>query len=324
MNKLIISLVMSLFLAAPATALAVDETATSGIQNEVKEKQEIKTGGKQEMKDVKENVKMELKERKANTAATLKEQKANTAATLKEQKANTAATLKEQKANTVAELKAAAERKREAFKASVEQKRAEFEKIKEAKITEVKSKAEAARIQLKEKLGKIKDERKKAVVEKINNQIAELNTRQMNHFSNLLDQLDKILVKINERVEIVAVNGRDVTLARTAMENARTAIAAAREAIVVQSGKVYAIGITTEDKLGADVGKTRQLVHTDIVGVREKVKAAREAVHKAAVTLAQIPRVDELGNLPAGGTAAPVNVNESATPTESAVPEANQ
>ena len=56
-----------------------------------------------------------------------------------------------------------------------------------------------------------------------------------------------------------------------------------------------------ETTLRSDVGKTRQALREDFVVVRDKVKAVRAAVRKAAVTLAQIPWVDEV-EVPTGST----------------------
>jgi len=42
------------------------------------------------------------------------------------------------------------------------------------------------------------------------------------------------------------------------------------------------------------VGKIRQALYNDLMAVQKTVKAVQEAVRKAATTLAQIPKVDEL------------------------------
>ena len=82
----------------------------------------------------------------------------------------------------------------------MERVKGEFKNKVEAKREEVKSKIEAKRGELKEKLGKIKDERKKQVVEKVYNQINELNKRRLDHFSAVLEKLEKVLDRISNRV----------------------------------------------------------------------------------------------------------------------------
>ena len=131
-------------------------------------------------------------------------------------------------------------------------------------------------------------------MEKINQQIEELNDRQLKHFSDVLEKLEKVLEKIGTRTDRAEERGVDVAAVRAAIEAANTAIAASRSAIEVQAAKTYVIEITGEETLKMNVGKARQALHADLAAVRETVKAAHGAVKKTAVTLAQIPRIDEI------------------------------
>lgn len=192
------------------------------------------------------------------------------------------------------QLKKEFEEKRAEIKNTMEQRRTEFQKNIEAKRVELKTRIEAKRQELKTRLLKIEDERKREVVEKIDTQLDELNKRLLDHYSDVFGKIENILDNIDTRTTKAETNGRDVSAVRTAIAAAESAISASRTAIQAQAGKIYKITISTENALKADVGKTRQTLHNDLVKVRETVKAAREAVRKAAVTLAQIPRVDEL------------------------------
>ena len=100
--------------------------------------------------------------------------------------------------------------------------------------------------------------------------------------------------KIGPRTDRAEDRGVDVAAVRAAIEAANTAIAASRSAIEVQAAKTYVIEITGEETLKMNVGKARQALHADLAAVRETVKAAHGAVKKTAVTLAQIPRIDEI------------------------------
>jgi len=71
------------------------------------------------------------------------------------------------------QLKAANQTKREEFKATVEQNR-----------SELRTRVQTEREQLKEKLAAIKDERKKQIVERVAQQLNELNERQPNSSTN--------------------------------------------------------------------------------------------------------------------------------------------
>lgn len=197
-------------------------------------------------------------------------------------------------AQNIRQAKADFEAKRMEAKNLMEQKKAEFKNKVEAARTELKTRIETKKQELKTRLAKIKDERKKQVVEKIDGQLDELNKRRVDHFSQVLDQIEKVLDKIGSRTAKAKANSRDVSTVETAITEAEKVIAASREAVKTQAGKTYTITITTETALRQDVGKARQALHADLVKVQDSVKAAREAVRKVATTLAQIPNVNDL------------------------------
>lgn len=186
------------------------------------------------------------------------------------------------------------EAKRMEIKNSMEQKQKEFRNNIEAKREQLKSQIETKRTELKTRLAKIKDENKKQIVERVYNQVNELNKRLTDHFLNVLEKLEKVLERISSRAAKAEVNGRDISVVKIVITEATNAIASTTIAIQNQAAKVYAPTINTENTLKIDVGKIRQALHTDLVAVRETVKNVQEAVQKAAVALAQIPKVDEL------------------------------
>ncbi len=112
--------------------------------------------------------------------------------------------------------------------------------------------------------------------------------------SQVLYKLEKVLDNIGTRAGKAEANGRDVSAVKTAITDAQNAIATSRTAIQTQAGKTYTIVINTENTLRQDVGQARQALHTDLVKIRDTVKAAYDAVRKAATTLAQIQNVDNL------------------------------
>lgn len=160
---------------------------------------------------------------------------------------------------------------------------------------EMKSQIEVKRAELRAKLNNIRDERKKQTVEHIYTAANKLNERMTDHFTNVLDQIDEMLDRVESRTSKAETNGLDVSTVKPEITNAQNAIAAARAAVETQAEKVYAVQTTgNETTLRSEVGKTRQALHEDLTAVHDMVKAARDAVRKAAVTLAQIPRVDEV------------------------------
>jgi Mg2+ and Co2+ transporter CorA len=186
------------------------------------------------------------------------------------------------------------EAKRQELKNLMEQKQTELRNQIQAKREELKSQIEAKRTELKNRLAKVKDENKKRIVERVYNQINELNKRMTDHFLNVLEKLEKALERISSRAAKAEANGRDISAVRTAINEATNAIAVSRTAVQNQAAKIYALTINTENTLKTDVGKIRQTLHSDLMAVQKIIKSVQEAVRKAATTLAQIPKVDEL------------------------------
>lgn len=186
------------------------------------------------------------------------------------------------------------ERRKEELKRLQEQRKEEFNvRLKERK-NKVKEEIESKRAELKEKLQNIRDERKKKIVERVAQQLNELNKRMADYFSQVLEKLDKVLVNIESRANKAKSRGWDVMAVGTMITVAKEAIATARAAVEAQAAKIYTPEITgEEEKLRVEVGEARQALHNDLAAVRETIRAAFEAVRRVATTLAQIPRVDE-------------------------------
>ena len=157
----------------------------------------------------------------------------------------------------------------------------------------IREKIEEKRQIIKERLEKVEDERKQRIAEHLYDQINNLNERMSNTFSFILDKIEAVLSRIETRSEKAAENGADVSTVEAAITEAINAISASRAAIEAQSQKVYVFEVNSEETLRLDVGSIRQSLHNDLVEVRRTIVAAREAVRKAAVALARIPRVDE-------------------------------
>ncbi|MBI4993721.1 apolipoprotein A1/A4/E family protein [Candidatus Wolfebacteria bacterium] len=258
MKKIILSFIVSLTMIfgslSSVMAQPVNPIAPGKVRDEIKN---IRQDARQQIQETKQNVRGEIKQNRDAMQQNLESKRA--------------------------EAKNLMENKREDFKNKIETKR-----------EEVKSKIEAKKGELKDHLVKIKDERKKQIVEKIYDQVNELNKRRLDHFSAVLEKLEKILDRISGRADKAEVNGHDISAVKTAITEATNAIAASRTAIQNQTGKIYAPTISSESALKADVGEIRKTLHSDLTVIQETVKTSQEAVKKAATTLAQIPKVDEL------------------------------
>lgn len=147
---------------------------------------------------------------------------------------------------------------------------------------------------LTEKLKNIKDKVKARIVEKIYNNVSLLNGRLTKHYDDVLNNLEVILSKIENRANIAKDNGRNIVTVETAIIAAKNAILAGRTAVSAQREKVYSLEIKNDDTLKNDTKIIRQSFHDDLTKVFQFVSAARKATQDAAVKLAKIPKVDEL------------------------------
>lgn len=176
---------------------------------------------------------------------------------------------------------------------SVKIQREEFKKEIEIKKSEVKLKIEGMKTTFKEGLKKIKDENKKISAEKIVDIINNQNTILTDRLSERIDQIDNVLVSIKSRISKANEKGIDVSSLDASVKKAEDAIASAREAITAQTGKTYTTTVTDEATLKSVMKTLRDTFKNDIKGVHEKVKLAHQAVKDTAVTLSQIPKIDE-------------------------------
>jgi hypothetical protein len=186
----------------------------------------------------------------------------------------------------------------------IENARENFQKAVQAKRTEMENAVKTQRDELKTKLKNIKDERKESAVDRIDQNITALNAKTTTHYTNVLHQIAGVLSRVGSRTDKAQVNGKDVTAVRTAVSSAQSAITTARAAVVVQTGKTYALNITTDATLKNNIGVARKALRADLKSVENLVKVARESVRQAATTLAQIQGVDEFKDRDATSTEA--------------------
>jgi len=159
---------------------------------------------------------------------------------------------------------------RDALRETLAKERAQHQESVEQKKTE-----------LKDRLKVIKDERKKEIVERVANNINQLNERSTNHLLNVLEHLDDILAKVRSRSEKAKQNGRNVSEVTPAIDAASSTIVLAQEAVRAQAAKVYNISVEDEATLRNVVGAARQQLENDIKAARGEVREARDRVHSA-------------------------------------------
>jgi hypothetical protein len=197
----------------------------------------------------------------------------------------------------------------EALIESTKLKREEMKKEFELKKEEIKNKIEGVKLTFKDDIKKIKDENKQISAEKIFTTIQELNTKITTSLSFKLDQIENSLIGVESRITKAENAGINVTLTKGQVEKAKLAITTAREAVSVQSSKVYEVNITDETALKAEMKKLRDTFKTDISALNVKIKGAHVAVRTVATSLAKIPKIDDENTTKVESNSTTINTN---------------
>lgn len=163
--------------------------------------------------------------------------------------------------------------------------------MREASRAAIKAKME----EFKQRIAQIRDERKKAIVEKINSKIQNANTRLTNKMTEALSKLAQILNGIREKAEALKAAGEDTAALDNAIAAAETAIIDAHAAVNAQVGKVYSANIITDEaNLKNTIGRMVSQFRLDVQSVHKKVIEAKQAVQKAISELAKLGGVGNL------------------------------
>ncbi|MBI2430748.1 MAG: hypothetical protein HYV39_01895 [Candidatus Levybacteria bacterium] len=177
---------------------------------------------------------------------------------------------------------------REAVRERMQERKKDIREKAQQKREEAKEKFKAKRETLKIKIEKIKDERKKTIVERIDNKLSIVNTNRTDRMLEHLEKLSSILEEIKERAVLTKADGKDTTAVDTAISAAQNTITNAQNAVVTQAGKEYIITITTEQALKNTIGKTVSQLQQDLKVTYKAVVDAKQAVQAAARELAKI------------------------------------
>lgn len=152
-----------------------------------------------------------------------------------------------------------------------EQKRAAVAKIKDAR-DEIKAQITARKEEFKAKVETIKDLRKKALIEKIDVKLANLNVKQTAKFTDALTRIQGFLDKVRQSATDTKVLA-DILVAQNAIDSAKTVLE-------TQADKSYTMEITDEATLKANAGTIVSQLRQDLSSVHKLVVAAKQAVQK--------------------------------------------
>jgi len=206
--------------------------------------------------------------------------------------------------NVFARPEAVSTLRREEQNVRIEQGRANGEVRQE----ELKASIAARREGIQARIQAVRDEKKRAVLERIEEKLNQINKRRTDHFLKVLGRIREILAKITARTDRAEAKGKNVARVRTAIAAAETAIRTAETAVKAQAEKVYEVTVKNETTARNDVGATLKTLQEDLRGVWRVVQDARKAVVAALRALVAMGGSE-------GGTA---------TPTPSAFPSPGQ
>ena len=126
----------------------------------------------------------------------------------------------------------------------------------------------------KEKVQNIKDEKKQAVVAKIDEKLSDRQTRLVSVLTKHLERLDAAIMTIEDKAELLTDDANKSKLTQQISE-ARQSIIVAKQAVETQSQKVYTPDVSSESRLKAVVSQTVANFRKDWSSVKAKVKLAQ-------------------------------------------------
>ena len=153
------------------------------------------------------------------------------------------------------------------------------------------SASESARMKREEfrtRLSTIRDAKKKTIVERIDQRIAQINANRTGIMTRHLTKIEEILDRIEARALEVEKTGKEISAVKTAIATARTAIATAKTTVTTQAAKTYTIDITTEDKLDSAASAARTAFAKDLQAAHQTVVTARKSVRDVLKALANV------------------------------------
>lgn len=192
----------------------------------------------------------------------------------------------ETKPSSVRERMAAEKQKLQEKRAAIKEDREEIRASREAIM---KEKMQLKREAFQQKVASIKDEKKRQLVERIDNKLSTVNINRTNRMSENLEKLTNILDGIREKTSTAKENGKNTNTVDTAISKADTAIQNAKTAVQTQAGKEYVITITAtgSGQLKNSVGATTKQLQADLSASHKLLVAAKQAVQQAHMELSK-------------------------------------
>lgn len=146
------------------------------------------------------------------------------------------------------------------------------------------------REEFKEKLQEIKNEKKRALVERIDTKISSVNTNRTTQMSTVLEKLNSILSRLIEKVNTAkTAGGNETTLAEVAITQAQSALSTAKASVASQASKQYDIQVSSEEGvLRTNVGSTVSQFEKDLRTTHKTVVDAKQALMSVIKELSKL------------------------------------
>jgi chromosome segregation ATPase len=174
----------------------------------------------------------------------------------------------------------------------------------------MKQQFQARRDEFKQKIATLKDEKKKTTAELVNTKLTSINQKRTDQMSQNLKKLQEILTKIKTKSDAAGAAGKDVSSVNAAITAAQTAIDNAKTAVAAQAAKDYTPQVTDTATLRQAMGTSAKQLESDLNAAHKTVVNAKTALYAAAKALVAITG----GIMP---TAVPT---ETTAPTETPAP----
>lgn len=223
-------------------------------------------------------------------------------------KTNTETVRKEAVVRTVTEKKASTEARLLERKATLKQ---QMEERRKEATEEFKLKRE----QFQTRMAAIKDEKKQALVEKIDARITSANKNRTDFMASVLERLSAMVTKLTERSDKAKTAGKDVSAVEEAITNAQTAISKAQEAVAAQAGQDYVITIASDNTLKTTVGDAVSNFEEDIRSVHALVVSAKQSVQEIVRELMKL-NGEKLSGTPEKVASPSVSLSPTAVPIQ--------
>lgn len=150
----------------------------------------------------------------------------------------------------------------------------------EKKVEKIEERVVNREQQLKERLTKIRDKKKVAIIERSNTYLKRINLQKTQQTQKSLDRMSDILTRLKKRVEEKGA-GKDITEAQKAINEAEAKIKSAKDLVTAQAAKEYTPTISDETKMKEEMKTIQETIRADMETLKKSVTEAKQALQRA-------------------------------------------